>query len=143
MSEQIRKLLKKLRTKKSSGPDGLPPIVFKNLANYIASPLARLYNLLMTKEKVPMLWKQANVTPIFKKGSSAIPKNYRPISLTCVGCKIFESGIKEVLMPYLEDNKFLTANRHGFRARHSTCLNLLEALNDWTENLNAKTDTFV
>ena len=81
--------------------------------------------------------------PHFKKGSSAIPKNYRPISLTCVGCKIFESGIKEVLMPYLEDNKFITANQHGFRARHSTCLNLLEALNDWTENLNAKTDTSV
>ena len=142
-SEQIKRLLKRLKSKISSGPDGLPPIVFKNLANYLARPLAKLYNLLMLKETVPNLWKQANVTPIFKKGSSAIPKNYRPISLTCVGCKIFESAIKAVLMPYFDENKFVTANQHGFRAGHSTCLDLLEALNDWTENLDLKTDTFV
>ena len=142
-SDQIRKLLKKLKAKTSSGPDDLPPIIFKNLANCLASPLAKIFNLLMLKETVPNLWKQANVTPIFKKGSSVIPQNYRPISLTCVGCKIFESAIKIVLMPYFEQNKFITGNQHGFRARHSTCLNLLEALNDWTENLNSKTDTFV
>ena len=47
------------------------------------------------------------------------------------------------MMPYFEENKFITANQHGFRARHSTCLNLLEALNDWTNNLNSKMDTFV
>ena len=93
-SDQIRKLLKKLNAKTSSGPDGLPPIVFKNVANSLASPLAKLYNLLMLKETVPNLWKQANETPIFKKDSSASPKNYRPISLTCVGCKIFESASK-------------------------------------------------
>jgi len=142
-SDQIRIKLKKLKAKISSGPDGLPPIVFKNLANYISSPLAKIYNLLMLKETIPNLWKQANVTPIFKKGSSASPKNYRPISLTCVGSKIFETVIKTVLMPYFEENNFITANQHGFRTRHSTCLNLLESLNDWTENLNAKTDTFI
>jgi len=54
-SEQIKRLLKKLKSKTSSGPDGLPPIVFKNLANYLARPLAKLYNLLMLKEIVPNL----------------------------------------------------------------------------------------
>ena len=142
-SDQIRQKLKKLKAKTSSGPDGLPSIVFKNLANYIASPLAKIYNLLMLHETIPNLWKQANVTPIFKKGSSASPKNYRPISLTCVGCKIFETIIKTVLMPYFEENNLITASQHGFRTRHSTCLNLLEALNDWTENLNSKMDTFI
>ena len=64
-SDQIRKLLKKLKAKTSSGPDDLPPIIFKNLANCLASPLAKICNLLMLKETVPNLWKQANVTPIF------------------------------------------------------------------------------
>jgi hypothetical protein len=66
-SDHIKSLLKKLKAKTSSGPDGLPPIVFKNLANYLSGPLAKFYNMLMLKETIPNLWKQANVTPIFKK----------------------------------------------------------------------------
>ena len=85
----------------------------------------------------------ASVVPIFKKGSSACPKNYRPISLTCTGCKIFESAIKLVLVPFLDEKKLLSSHQHGFRSRHSTCLNLLEALDDWTNNLESKFDTFV
>ena len=97
----------------------------------------------MVAGKVPELWKQARVIPIFKKGSSAVPKNYRPISLTCVGSKIFEAAIKAVLVPFLDEKHLLSEKQPGFRPKHSTCLNLLESLNDWTHNLDSKLDTFV
>ena len=97
----------------------------------------------MQSGTVPKIWNQAIVVPIFKKGVSSNPKNYRPISLTCVGSKIFESGIKRLLVPFLEGKKLLSINQHGFRAKHSTCINLLECLNEWTANLDAKTNTFV
>ena len=42
-------------------------------------------------ETVPTDWKTATVTPIFKKGTRTEPGNYRPVSLTCVTCKILES----------------------------------------------------
>jgi len=35
----------------------------------------------MDEAHVPALWKQAIVTPVFKKGCSSDPTNYRPISL--------------------------------------------------------------
>ena len=92
---------------------------------------------------VPEIWKTANVTPIFKKGVSSNPKNYRPISLTCVGSKIFESVIKGALVPFLEHKQFISKNQHGFRSKHSTCLNLLECVNQWTENLDSKIETLV
>ena len=39
---------------------------------------------------LPSEWLKANVSPIFKKGEKSDPANYRPISLTCILCKIFE-----------------------------------------------------
>ena len=140
---QTKLIMKRLKNKTSSGPDGLPPILFKNLANQLAHPLTIIFNIIMQAGEVPHQWKQANVVPIFKKGSSAIPKNYRPISLTCVGSKIFETAIKLVLVPFLEGKNLISQHQHGFRPKHSTCLNLLESLNDWTENLDSRLETFV
>ena len=67
-TQQIRLILKKLKNKISSGPDGLPPILFHNLANQLAYPLATIFNLFMQAGTVPDIWRQARVTPIFKKG---------------------------------------------------------------------------
>ena len=140
---KIYKILKAVSKKTSCGPDGLPPILFNKLASQLAQPLSLFYSLLMKLGQVPAIWKKAFVTPVFKKGASSLPNNYRPISLTCVGSKIFESAIKSALVPFLENKKMLSADQHGFRSKHSTCLNLLECLNDWTDSLDTKDNTFV
>ena len=139
----IIKSITKFKNKTSSGPDGLPTILFKQLAYQLAHPLTIIFNIIMQTGNVPEIWKQATVTPIFKKGASSNPRNYRPISLTCVGSKIFESVLKTALVPFLEKKKLLSPNQHGFRSKHSTCLNLLECLNQWTENLDTKVDTLI
>ena len=141
--EQIRRSIKKFKNKTSSGPDGLPNMLFKQLSHQLAYPLAVIFNIIMLAGNVPEIWKQAIVTPIFKKGTSSNPKNYRPISLTCVGSKIFESIIKNALVPFLERKHLLSHNQHGFRSKHSTCLNLIECVNDWTGNLDSKIDTLI
>jgi len=40
------------------------------------------------------LW-SGNITTIFKKGSKLEPGNYKPVSLTCICCKIMESIIRQ------------------------------------------------
>jgi hypothetical protein len=40
-----------------------------------------------------MYWKHANVAPAYKKGEKYNAANYRPISLTCISCKIMEHVI--------------------------------------------------
>src|ERR1043165_1093598 len=74
--------------------------------------------------------------PIFKKGNSSDPNNYRPISLTSVICKIFESIIKNQLLSYLNTFSLISKHQHGFLSKHSTSTNLLESLNDWTSSLD-------
>ena len=60
------------------------------IALLIITRLAQLFNKSLTLV-FPNCWKEANVTPIFKKkGSATDPQIYRPISLLSILSKIFE-----------------------------------------------------
>jgi hypothetical protein len=132
---EIFKILKKQKKSLSAGPDGLPPIFFKMLAKQLATPLTYMFNHIFTVGLLPSVWKKALVTPIFKSGTSSSAENYRPISLTCVACKVFETVVKATIIHYLNSNHVLSDMQHGFLSRKSTCTNLLESVNDWTINL--------
>ena len=63
---------------------------------------------------VPKDGKDANVTPIFKKGAKSSPDNYRPVSLTSVPCKIMESIMRDKMVDHLLENKLINNSQHGF-----------------------------
>ena len=87
----IAKKIKKIKDNKSSGVDGIPPKLPKEIVEQISAPLAKAFNLLLEEGIVPSEWKEANITPLFKKGSRNKPNNYRPVSLTSVVCKLLET----------------------------------------------------
>jgi len=86
----VFKLLKDLQPHKAPGPDELSPRVLKELSQVLSDPLACIFQKSLTSSQVPSDWKQANVTPVFKKGEKYLCSNYRPISLTCVVSKVME-----------------------------------------------------
>ena len=51
--------------------------------------------------EIPKEWKQANVSPLFKKGQKHLAENYRPVNLTSIVCKLMETFIKRELMTHL------------------------------------------
>ena len=65
--------------------------------------------------ELPTEWTHANVAPIFKKYSKLQAVNYRPVSLTCITCKLFEHTICKHILAHIEDHKMLTDPQHGFR----------------------------
>ena len=136
--EDVYKNLSKLNPKSGGGPDGLASVLLKNVAGTLAQPLSLLYNASFELSAIPDIWKAAMVTPVFKKGSPTAACNYRPISLTCIICKVMESIIKDRLIAYLLDKRLITKQQHGFLAKHSTCSQLLECVNDWTIELNVR-----
>ena len=87
----VTEKLKKWKPFSAPGPDRMWPRVLYSLADVLGPPLAVIYTRCLDEGSVPCVWKRANVTPIFKKGSKGSPGNYRPVSLTCVLCKVMES----------------------------------------------------
>jgi hypothetical protein len=124
----VKKKLENLKPSSAPGPDGVWPRVLQKLASSLSIPLALIFTKLFQEGSVPSIWKQANVTPIFKKGIKGNPGNYRPVSLTCVICKIMESLIRDQLVLHLANNQLLRTSQHGFMSGRSTLTNLLEYL---------------
>ena len=130
--DKVKKKLEQLRPNSAPGPDKLWPRVLCSLSSVISFPLTIIFTKCLEEESVPPDWKVANVTPIFKKGSKGMPGNYRPVSLTCVLCKVMESLIRDAIVSHLERYNLLRHSQHGFMAGKSTLSNLLEYLEELT-----------
>ena len=83
----------------------------------------------------------ANVCPVFKKGDKHDPKNYRPISLTCICCKLCEHIIASSLMKHLEDSNILYDLQHGFRSSWSCETQLISFVQDLAQSVNKNIQT--
>ena len=73
---------------------------------------------------------------MYKKGPKSKHKNYRPISLTCVCCKILEHIITSNIMAHLDRNNLLFQNQHGFRSQVSCETQLIQFTQDLYDNIN-------
>ena len=130
----IIKLLCNLNPSKASGPDSIKPIVLKNLSNEIALFLSVLFQKSLDSGQVPHDWTKACVTPIFKKGDRSDPINYRPISLTCILCKVMEHIVASNLSRHFEQNDILYDLQHGFRERRSCETQLIQLVEELARN---------
>lgn len=106
--DKVLSAIKTLKNKSSTGPDGLSPIVIKSLEDSICLPLLLIFNASILSGIIHTKLKSALVTPVFKKGLSSSVKNYRPIFLTCVCCRLMESIINETIISFLLANKLIT-----------------------------------
>ena len=62
----------------------------KPSSGHIVDPLVHIFNLSLESGVVPDSYKIAKIIPIFKKGDTEDPNNYRPISLLTAFSKILE-----------------------------------------------------
>ena len=53
----------------------------------------------------------AYVSAIFKKGCKSEASNYRPVSLTCIVCKLLESVVREQVMQHMFDNNLFSTKQ--------------------------------
>ena len=75
---------------KALGPDDLYPGVLKELATELGPVFAHLFQQSIDTGEIPKEWSLANICPLFKESDRSLACNYRPVSLTCVPCKLLE-----------------------------------------------------
>ena len=112
--------LRKLKSTKATGLDGIPARLLKDAAQEVAKPIANLINLSFSTGEIPQEWKEAKVTPIFKSGEKDDVNNYLPISILSLISKIMERAIQVQLISFLTENNVLSEHQSGFRKRHFT-----------------------
>ena len=85
-TERVRKFMCMLPNKYSRSPDGIPSAVLKVLSYELCTPLYILFKMSIDSGTCPLLWKNADITPIYKK---EMVSNDRPISILPAMCRLF------------------------------------------------------
>ena len=110
----IDKLLVCLNPHKAAGPDKFKPIVLQTLHKELAPILQLIFQRSIDTGKIPDIWKEAMFTQFTKKDEESEPSNYRPISPTCVLCKIFEHSVASSLAKHFAELDIFYEMQHGF-----------------------------
>ena len=126
----VEKLLADLDPSKASGPDHIHCRFLKETAHELAPVFTCIFKQSIATATLPKVWTDAYVAPVFKKGPRCMPENYRPVSLTCVPCKILEHIIAKHYRDHLERHGILNSINHGFRSKFSCETQLLLTLQD-------------
>ncbi len=140
-TEGVEKLLRNIDPTKAAGPDEVSNYALKIAAQEIAPVLSFIFQQSIDTGELPDDWRKANISPIYKKGDTTDPANYRPISLTSVCCKLLEHIIDSQLMKHLDKFSILTDEQHAFRRARSTESQLILTTHDLAKNLDDRITT--
>ena len=134
--EFVRNELENINCKKAVGVDGLHPKLLKLAVEYIAAPLAHIFNRSLITSDIPMDFKTARITPIHKGGAFEI-SNFRPISILPILSKILEKAVHKQLYDFLNNNKLLSKEQSGFRPLHSTATCVTHIVDFLLQNMDS------
>ncbi|KAK4824879.1 hypothetical protein QYF61_021086, partial [Mycteria americana] len=123
--EVFKRRLDEVLMDMSMGPDEIHPRVLKELAEVLTQPFSIIYQQSWLTGEVPVDWRLANVTPMYKRGQKEDPGNYRPVSLTSVPGKLMEQIILSAITRHVENNQGIKPSQHGFRKGRSCLTNLI------------------
>ena len=139
--ERIYTHLSRLNKYKASGPDEVPNWLLKEYAEILAEPVADILNSSYKEQKLPSVWKLADVSPLPKVKRVTHPqKELRPISLTCSLSKVAEEFIvADYIKPAVI--KIIDPNQFGTIPDSSTVMALISMVQKWLRETDGTRST--
>ena len=135
--EQVRKLLKKLKGKRSCGLDTICGFSLKIASELLLNELKHLINLSISTGQFCKEWKKTKIVPIWKnKGSRFDRQFYRPVANLSEVSKLCEMAIYGQVYDYFCTNGLLNKNHHGFLRNRSTVTAIQQLRDFWMKQID-------
>lgn len=125
--KDLENAFKKLKPKRSAGPDGIPCYIFKACKEILIYPLLIIFQKSLELGVFPKKFKSTRVTPIHKKDDKTIVNNYRPISLLNCIAKLYEFVLYDKIYEHVKN--IISPKQHGFFRHRSIETNLATYVN--------------
>ena len=84
----IKTQIRKLKTNKSAGLDGISVRLIEDSADVISKRLTNIFNLSLITSTFPSVWSVGKVKAVFKSGNRGDVNNYRPITILPVDSSV-------------------------------------------------------
>lgn len=134
---EIRKIIRSLKPKSSSGLDEITPKMIKFCEDELIKPLLVTINMSLKQGVFPKKLKIGKILPKHKQGDRTEAANYRPITLLSTFSKILEKVVLKRLQDHLKQNNLQTNKQHGFTSGKSTITAIAEYAEYIADNLEA------
>ncbi|GBN23224.1 RNA-directed DNA polymerase from mobile element jockey, partial [Araneus ventricosus] len=136
---EVIQLIKKINTRKATGPDGVPNKALRMLTLNAVTHLTKIFNKCLSSLHFPDVWKRAHVLMFPKPNQNhKLPDSYRPISLLSNIGKIFEKLLLNRIKIHCEENRIIPDEQFGFKEKHSCTHQLLRVTNTIVHGFNIK-----
>ena len=90
----VSKTFKQVNIHKAAGPDGSPGRVLRACADQLAGVFTDIFNMSLIESVIPTCFKQTTIVPVPKNTKATCLNYYRPMALTSVAMKCFETLVK-------------------------------------------------
>ena len=134
--EILDDIINNLNLKKPTTFNNIPTKIIAEYKDTYSQYLLHFYNIFIKESKFPTLMKQADISPVYKKGEKTDKENYRPVSILSVFSKNFERLIYQDLNLYI--NNKLSPYLCGFRKSYNTQYCLIIMLEKWKKALDKR-----
>ena len=129
--ERVLKVLSKLHARKASGLDNVPNWLLKGYADILASPIVQILNASYLEQRLPTIWKMADVPPLPKKKPVLeLKKDLRPVSLTPCVSKVAEEFVVEDFDKPAVLN-VIAGSQYGAIPKSSNSMALISMMHAW------------
>ena len=122
--KELKDALKCMKSEKAEDETGVIAEYLKALNERGCEKLREVLNVIMNGGEIPKEWKESRVTLIHKGGSAHELKNYRPIAIVNIVCKLCMIIIRNRMNEWVESSRLLGDVQGGFRRGRRTEDNL-------------------
>ena len=135
-SMDINDVKNKIRNlnEKTTSPDDIPAKILKTSYDVVSPYITEIYRISCQEKGFPKCLKEADVTPIHKKGERSQKGNYRPVSILPTISKIFEKDMFEQIYSYFQ--KYFSPYLFGFRKGYNTQYCLAILIESWKKAID-------